>query len=95
MCSGRAEIGLADAEIDDVLALALQFGGARQHGEGVLLADAGEGGHGVKRHGACSLEPSPVCAGCRRVSDLGPPTSVRAKSSPLNSNGASSATAAA
>ena len=40
----RFEIGLADAEIDDVAPLALQFGGPRQHGEGVLLADALKGG---------------------------------------------------
>ena len=40
----RFEIRLADAEIDDVAPLALQFGGLRQHGEGVLLADAREGG---------------------------------------------------
>ena len=40
----RFEIGLADAEIDDVAPLALQFRRPRQHGEGVLLADALEGG---------------------------------------------------
>ena len=40
----RFEIGLADAEIDDVAPLALQFGRPRQHGEGVLLADALKGG---------------------------------------------------
>ena len=39
---GRAEIGLADAEIDDVAALRGQRIGARQHGEGVFLADAVE-----------------------------------------------------
>src|SRR6185437_5988419 len=31
------EIGLADAEIDDIAPLALEFGRPRQHGEGVLL----------------------------------------------------------
>ncbi len=41
---GRFEIGLADPEIDDVAPLALQRGRPRQHGEGVLLADALEGG---------------------------------------------------
>ena len=40
----RFEIGLADAEIDDVAPLALQFGRPRQHGEGVFLADALKGG---------------------------------------------------
>ena len=40
----RFEIRLADAEIDDVAALPLQFGGLREHGEGVLLAHARESG---------------------------------------------------
>ena len=39
---GRAEIGLADAEIDDVLALRGERIGAGQHSEGVFLADAVE-----------------------------------------------------
>ena len=43
MCGGRFEVRLADAEIDDVASLALQLGRLRQHGEGVLLADAREG----------------------------------------------------
>ncbi len=47
---GRAEIRLADAEIDDVAALRDQRIGARQHGEGILLADAVEGRDGAK-HG--------------------------------------------
>ena len=47
---GRAEIRLADAEIDDVAALRGERGGARQHGEGVLLADAIEGRDGLQ-HG--------------------------------------------
>jgi hypothetical protein len=38
------EIGLANAEIDDVTPLALQFSRPRQHGEGVFLADALKGG---------------------------------------------------
>ena len=38
-----AEIRLADAEADDVAALRRQRVGARQHGEGVFLADAVEG----------------------------------------------------
>jgi hypothetical protein len=37
------EIGLADAQIDDVAALALQFRRPRQHSEGVFLADAIKG----------------------------------------------------
>ena len=39
---GRAEIGLADAEIDDVAALRGKRVGAREHREGVFLADAVE-----------------------------------------------------
>ena len=54
---GGAEIRLADAEIDDVLALAGQLGGAGEHGKGVFLADAIEAGDGVQ-HG---VSPS----GCR------------------------------
>ena len=50
MCGGGFEVGLADAEIDDVAALALQLGGARQHREGVLLADARKGGNDIE-HG--------------------------------------------
>ena len=46
----RAEIGLADAEIDDVAALCRKLRGARQHGEGVLLAETIEGGDGLQ-HG--------------------------------------------
>src|SRR6185437_9709230 len=38
------EIGLADAEIDDVAPLALEFGRPGQHGEGVLLPHTREGG---------------------------------------------------
>ena len=45
---GRAEIGLADAEIDDVAALRGQRVGARQHREGVFLADAVESGDGLE-----------------------------------------------
>ena len=45
-----AEVGLADAEIDDVAALRRQRIGAREHREGVLLADAVEGGDGAE-HG--------------------------------------------
>ena len=47
---GRAEIRLADAEIDDVAALRGKRIGARQHGEGVLLADAVESRDGLQ-HG--------------------------------------------
>ena len=36
----RPKIGLADTEIDDVLALPLQFCGAGQHRKSVFLADA-------------------------------------------------------
>ena len=34
------EIGLADAEVDDVPPLGRQLGGARQHRKGVLVAEA-------------------------------------------------------
>ena len=54
MCVRRAEIGLADAEIDDVAALGRELGRARQHGERVLLADAIEGGNGTQ-HGRSLL----------------------------------------
>ena len=57
---GRAEIGLADAEIDDVAALRGERVGARQHREGILLADAVEGRDGLQ-HGVppCSTLPLP------------------------------------
>ena len=48
------EIRLADAEIDDVAALSLQRRRLRQHGEGVLLADALEGGVDGDSHGLAS-----------------------------------------
>ena len=47
---GRAEVRLADAEVDDVAALRRQRVGAGQHGEGILLADAVEVGDGLQ-HG--------------------------------------------
>ena len=40
----RFEVGLADAEIDDVAPLALQFGRLREHRERVLLPHPPEGG---------------------------------------------------
>ncbi len=46
----RAEIGLADAEVDNVAALGRKLGGACQDGERVLLADPVEAGDGMK-HG--------------------------------------------
>ena len=52
---GGAEVGLADAEIDDVAALRRQRIGAREHGKGVFLADAVERGNGLQ-HGIASLE---------------------------------------
>jgi hypothetical protein len=45
-----AEIGLADAEIDDVASLRGQRVGAGKHCEGVLLADAIEAADGRKAH---------------------------------------------
>jgi len=44
---GGGEIRLADAEIDDVASLGRKLGRARKHGEGVFLADAVEGRHGL------------------------------------------------
>ena len=54
---GRAEIRLADAEIDDVAALRGQRIGARQHREGIFLADAVEGRDG-SQHGVFSRFPA-------------------------------------
>ena len=45
---GRAEIGLADAEVDDVAALRRQGVGPGKHSEGVFLADAIESRDGTK-----------------------------------------------
>ena len=50
-----AEIWLANAKIDDVAALRCQMGGAGEHGKGVFLADAGEGGEGVQGHGGSRM----------------------------------------
>ena len=47
---GRAEIGLADAEIDDVATLRGKRIGARQHRKRILLPDAVEGSNGFQ-HG--------------------------------------------
>ena len=54
----RAEIGLADAEIDDVAALRGKLHRAREHGEGVFLADAIEGRNGFQ-HGFWPLDALP------------------------------------
>ena len=54
MCSGVLEVGLADAEIDDVAALRGERIRARQHREGVLLADAVEIRDGLQ-HGVSSF----------------------------------------
>ena len=51
---GRLEVGLADAEVDDVAALRGERVRARQHREGVLLADAVEVRHGFQ-HGVSSV----------------------------------------
>ena len=45
---GRAEIGLADAEIDDIAPLGGERVGARQHRKGILLSNAIEGGNGFQ-----------------------------------------------
>jgi len=47
----RTEIRLPDAEIDDVAALRGDLHGARQHREGILLANTVEGGDSLQ-HGS-------------------------------------------
>ena len=68
---GSAEIGLADAEVDDVAALRGKLGGARQHGEGVLLADAIERRDGPKHPSLPGIPRCPTtgrfCAGVQRI----------------------------
>ena len=54
----RAEIGLADAEIDDVAAGRRKLHGARQHGEGIFLTDAIESGDGFQ-HGVSPAQKYP------------------------------------
>ena len=44
----RLEVGLADAEIDDVLALVRESGRPREHGEGIFLAETVEGRNRVE-----------------------------------------------
>ena len=55
---GRLEVGLADAEVDDVLALALQVGGAGQHLEGGLGAQALQVRHELQ-HGVSPFSVRP------------------------------------
>ena len=57
------EIGLADAEVDDVAPLALQLRRLGENGEGVFLADAREGGDDVQ-HGTGSGRA--LCFGAAR-----------------------------
>ena len=72
---GRAEIGLADAEIDDVATLRRERIGARQDRKGILLSDAVEGSNGFQ-HGTttrlhhalrtiagtnCLIDGAPTC----------------------------------
>ena len=54
----RAEIGLADAEIDDVAAGRGKLRGAGEHRKRVLLADAIEGGNGLQHAGSSAQLPS-------------------------------------
>ena len=56
------EVGLADAEVDDVAALALQFGGFGEHREGVLVAQARKCGIDGD-HGAISPRTTPIWQG--------------------------------
>ena len=62
----RFEIGLADAEIDDVAPLTLQFGRLRQHREGVFLADALKGGIDGDVMGSVSGMGAPFGKAARR-----------------------------
>ncbi len=64
---GRREVGLADAEIDDGMALGLQRIGAVQHGEGGLFFDGGDSGIYVEHHVTSSM------AGSSRWLTLRPP----------------------
>jgi hypothetical protein len=44
----RLEVGLADAEIDDIAALMSKCGGTSQHREGIFLAETIEGRNRVE-----------------------------------------------
>src|SRR6185295_12051763 len=59
---GRLEIRLADAEIDDILALALQFGRARQNLECRFRSQPLQIRHELQ-HGASPHKPRPSAAG--------------------------------
>jgi len=54
MGRGR-KIGLPDAQIDDVTALAGKVRGTGEDGEGILLADTGKGVDGLQGHGASGV----------------------------------------
>ena len=54
MGRGR-KIGLPDAQIDDVAALAGEVRGPGEDGEGILLADTGKGVDGLEGHGASGV----------------------------------------
>ncbi len=56
----RLEVGLADAEIDDVLALLLQGGGACKDGKGIFFAETVEGGYRLEHFSS----PSGANTGC-------------------------------
>ena len=59
--SRRLEVGLADAEVDDVLARCGQRGGAGKHGKGVFFAQPVEGGDCVE-HFSYPSGAKTVCA---------------------------------
>jgi hypothetical protein len=63
------EIRLADAEVDDVAPLPLQLGRAGENGEGVLVADAREGGDDVQHERPPSKLACSKPAGARRTSE--------------------------
>ena len=68
---GGAEVRLADAQVDDVASGGRECGGAREHREGVFLADALERRNGLE-HGTslCGLASGPDLAGFLAVIDF-------------------------
>src|SRR5579863_6710113 len=68
----RRKVRLADAEVDDVAALPLQFAGAGKDREGVLLAKAREGGNRMQHFSASSFA-APICREGGRGSRAWPP----------------------
>jgi hypothetical protein len=57
---GRLEVGLADAEVDDVAPFGGESRRASEHGEGILLSETVESGDGVEHCGNLSGSYGPV-----------------------------------